>query len=135
MNAWGSAFAAAWGNSFGDTDSQPVVTVTQTKGYSAGSPAHRSRKHRKYVEDLRGDLVTAFAFLEGAPEKVRAEASEIVRPVALCVAPRIEVDYTALLNDAERVRALLALYEREVAERDRVASEDEMDVELLLMHA
>lgn len=98
-------------------------------GGGGGSPSfHRKRAGqsvREWVDELYAELTAP-----EMPKSVKREAGRIVRPFAEAAKAKVPavsaVDWDALVEEAQKVRALLDLWERTVQEADLGDEEEEM---------
>lgn len=127
-SAWGTSWGSAWGDSWGVITAQPQPGGVAGGGGSGYSSIRRKRVDqsvREWVDELYAEL-TAPAM----PKSVRREAGRIVRPFAESAKAKVPavsaVDWDALAEEAQKVRALLDLWERTVHEADLGDEEEEM---------
>lgn len=139
-SAWGNSWGKAWGVSWGRVQ-EVIADVFPGSGYPVSAAyisTHGVSKKRKhpFETDIALQMQVAYDELLGkAKPQVKKQAAKIVRPYIengvkpITLPPADVIDWQALEKDAQRVSALLELWQAEMQEL-----EDE-EILLLLMAA
>lgn len=128
-DAWNGSFGPSWGSSWGDgVTTSTGVDVGAGRVYYQGG---KKRKHRKRIaENVREWIDEAYAEMTSpqAPKEVRVAAAKIVKPVAntkYAVPRASQVDWSALVEEQQKIQQLLSLYEKVDSEYRQMRAEIE----------
>lgn len=118
-------------------DAQVIGPTVNWQAGGSGYPV-RIRRARKRLDQTVAEWVDGlYAEMTApeAPKDVRLEAARLAKPLSRTPAAKVPapdtIDWQAFAREAAKVRALLALWEREAARRDLEDEEDEFMVGLL----